>query len=190
MKRYTDAYYIEKIRSGNAGYFAPLLKRYGAQVFSLIVKIVGNREDAEELTQDVFVKVFYSLSSFRGDSSFSTWIYRIACNLAVSSTRGKKMDFVLFDESRISNVPDEPDETMFGAADTGERLIFLYLAMKQLTPEEQAMIMLFYKNDKSMEEIAAITGLTETNVKTRIFRIRKKLFVLIKEMEQNEDGNK
>lgn len=183
MERYTDTYYIEKIRSGNADCFAPILDRYGVQVFTLIVKIVGNREDAEELTQDVFVKAFRSLSSFRGDSSFSTWIYRIAYNTAVSATRGKKTDFVPADENSLSNVPDEPDETMFGTSDTDDRLARLHLALERLTPEERAMIMLFYKEDKSMEEIAVITGLTETNVKTKIFRIRKKLFVLIKELK-------
>jgi RNA polymerase sigma-70 factor (ECF subfamily) len=185
MGRYTDAYYIEKIRSGSADCFAPILERYGVRVFSLVVKIVGNREDAEELTQDVFVKAFRSLSSFRGDSSFSTWIYRIAYNMAVSATRGKKMDFVPVDEAGIPDIPDEPDETMSGTADTDGRLARLHRALEQLKPEDRAMIMLFYKDDKSMEEIAAITGLTETNVKTRIFRIRRKLFVLIKE---NEDG--
>ncbi|MDR2680183.1 MAG: RNA polymerase sigma factor [Tannerella sp.] len=184
MERHVDNYYIEKIRQGDTGCFALILERYGEQVFSLIVKIVGNREDAEELTQDVFVKAFRSLSSFRGDSSFSTWIYRIAYNLAVSAVRKKKTDCVPADERLLSDVPDEPDETMFGTADTDERLACLHLAMEQLTPEERAMIMLFYKDNRSMEEIAVITGLTETNVKTKIFRIRKKLFVLIKAMEQ------
>ncbi|MDR1115537.1 MAG: RNA polymerase sigma factor [Tannerella sp.] len=184
MERLSDNYYVEKTRLGESDCFAPLLERYSAQVFSLIIKIVGNREDAEELTQDVFVKAFHSLSSFREDCSFSTWIYRIAYNMAVSSTRRKKMEIMPIDENLISGFPDEPDGMLSGTVDSEERLVHLELALKQLTPEERAMIMFFYKDDKSMEEIAIITGLTETNVKTKIFRIRKKLFVLMKMMEQ------
>jgi RNA polymerase sigma-70 factor (ECF subfamily) len=184
MERLSDNYYVEKARLGECSCFASLLERYSAQVFSLIVKIVGNREDAEELTQDVFVKAFHSLSLFRGDCTFSTWIYRIAYNMAVSSTRRKKMEIISIDENLISGFPDEPDEMLSGTVDSEERLVHLEFALKQLAPEERAMIMFFYKDNKSMEEIAVITGLTETNVKTKIFRIRKKLLVLIKMMEQ------
>lgn len=184
MERLSDNYYIEKIRLGETDCFATLLERYSRQVFSLVVKIVDNREDAEELTQDVFVKAFGSLSSFRGDSSFSTWIYRIAYNIAVSATRKRVRVFTPVDENIISAVPDEPDESIWGDTDSETRVVYLNCALEQLPPEERAMIMLFYKENKSMEEIAMITRLTETNVKTKIFRIRKKLFVLIKAMER------
>jgi RNA polymerase sigma-70 factor (ECF subfamily) len=184
MERLSDNYYVEKIRSGKTDCFAPLLERYSVQVFSLVVKIVGNREEAEELAQDVFVKAYSSLSSFRGDSRFSTWIYRIACNMAISAMRRKKTKHLLADESQLANLPDEPDETMFDPIDPDERLIRLNRALEQLPPEERAMITLFYKDDKSLAEIAVITGLTETNVKTKMFRIRKKLLVLIKAMKE------
>jgi RNA polymerase sigma-70 factor (ECF subfamily) len=184
MERLSDNYYVEKIRLGETDCFAPLLEKYGKQVFSLIVKIVGNREDAEELTQDVFLKAFGSLSSFRGDCSFSTWIYRIAYNLAISATRRKNMKFIPVDENVMSNVSDESDEPMCGMTATEERVVYLSFALERLTSEERAMIVLFYKDNKSMEEIAVITGLTETNVKTKIFRIRKKLLILIKTMEE------
>jgi RNA polymerase sigma-70 factor (ECF subfamily) len=184
MERQSDNYYVEKVRSGETGCFAPLLERYSIQVFSLIVKVVGNREDAEELTQDVFMKAFRSLPSFRGDCSFSTWIYRIAYSTAVSATRRRKVDFVSADENILSDIPDEPDESLLGTVDPDERIVYLNLALERLAPEEQAMIMLFYKGNKSIEEIAVITGLTESNVKTKIFRIRKKLLVLIKAMEE------
>jgi RNA polymerase sigma-70 factor (ECF subfamily) len=184
MERLSDNYYVEKIRSGETGCFAPLLEKYGKQVFSLIVKIVGNREDAEELAQDVFLKAFDALPSFRGDCSFSTWIYRIAYNMAISATRRKNMEFVQVDENVMSNISDEPDEPLCETNVAEERIVYLNLALERLTSEERAMIVLFYKDNKSMEEIAVITGLTETNVKTKIFRIRKKLLVLIKTMEE------
>ena len=186
MERLSDNYYVEKIREGEVACFAPLLDRYGKQVFSLIVKIVGNREDAEELAQDVFVKAYNSLSSFRGDSSFATWIFRIAYNIAISATRKKTYDFIPVDENIISDTVDEQDEYFFGDSDADMRIVYLNNAIERLLPKERAMIILFYKESKSMEEIAIITGLTEVNVKTKIFRIRKKMFVLIKEMEKND----
>jgi len=190
MERLSDNYYVEKVRLGETDCFAHLLNRYSKQVFSLIVKIVDNREDAEELAQDVFVKAYKSLSSFRGDSSFSTWIYRIAYNIAVSATRKKTGNFISVDEGMIADMPDdELDEMLLTEAVNEKRISYLKRALEQLPPDERAMIMLFYKDDRSMDDIAFITGLTETNVKTKIFRIRKKLFVLIKAMGEENYGN-
>lgn len=186
MEKYTDNYYVEKIRSGETDCFAPIVERYGGAMFSLIVKIVGNREDAEELTQDAFVKAFRSLSSFRGDSRFSTWIYRIAYNLAVSAVRKTKMFYAPVDERQLADVADVADETDDMLSATPDRLALLQQAMEGLKAEERAMVMLFYKENKAVDEIAAITGLTATNVKTKLFRIRKRLFVLIKSMEESE----
>ena len=190
MERLSDNYYVEKVRLGETDCFAHLLKRYGKQVFSLIVKIVDNREDSEELAQDVFVKAYTSLSSFRGDSSFSTWIYRIAYNIAISATRKKMGNFVSVDEGVIADMSDEESDDVFAVESVNDaRITYLNSALELLPPDERAMIMLFYKDNRSMEDIAYITGLTETNVKTKIFRIRKKLFVLIKAMEEENNGN-
>ena len=189
MEKMSDKSYIEKVLKGETEYFARLLERYSKQVFSLIVKIVGNREDAEELTQDVFMKVYDSLSQFRGECSFSTWIYRIAYHKAVSAARKKTVVFVPVDDLMLSDIPDEPDETIFGDSDMDRRITCLNRALEQLPTDERAMILLFYKDNKSMEEIAMITKLTVTNVKTKIYRIRKKLFLWIKKMEEEQDGN-
>jgi RNA polymerase sigma-70 factor (ECF subfamily) len=185
MERLPDNCYIERIRKGETNCFAHLLECYGKQIFSLIARIVENREDAEELTQDVFLKVFRNIESFRGESSFSTWLYRIAYNTAVSATRKKAIELSAIDETMIENIPDETEDE-FRNEEIAARVGYLNIALEKLLPEERAMIMMFYKNGRSMEEIAEITGLTETNVKTKIFRIRKKLFVLIKKMENDK----
>jgi RNA polymerase sigma-70 factor (ECF subfamily) len=185
MESLSDTIIIESILRGEAGCFARLLEKYSKQVFTLIVRIVENREDAEELTQDVFLKAYKSLSRFRKESSFSTWLYRIAYNTAISATRTKLPEFVLVDEQLLSDVPDEP---VFEDSDAEQRLAFLYRALEQIPPDERALITLFYNDNKSMEEIAEIMDLTETNVKTKMCRIRKKLFVLIKKMEEKQDG--
>lgn len=183
MELYTDTYYIERIQAGDTASFACLLDRYSRQVFSLIVKVVGNREDAEELAQDVFVKVYRNLSSFKGDSSFSTWIYRIAYNTAISETRRKKHEFLAIEESVINNVSEEEVADALGRSDNSEQMNRLDAALAQLPPDERAIILLFYMKEKSIDEIADITGLTASNVKVKLHRIRKKLFVILKGME-------
>jgi len=186
MELYTDQYYVKRVQEGDIACFACLLDKYSRQVHSLIVKVVQNREDAEELAQDVFLKVYKNISSFKGDSSFSTWIYRIAYNAAISATRKRKMEFLAMEEAQIENVSEEEIENMMNRSDTSTQIERLENAIKQLPPEERALILLYYMQDKTIEELVVISGLTASNVKTKLFRIRKKLFVLLKNMEEEE----
>ncbi|MDR2473429.1 MAG: sigma-70 family RNA polymerase sigma factor [Tannerella sp.] len=182
MTRLSDNDYIRKILAGDTDCFAPLLERYSKQVFALAVRIVGNRLDAEEVTQDVFLKAFRSLSKFRGESSFSTWLYRIAYNVAVSTVRKQAIDILSIDESVCDNIPDEITDDD-NAIVTDARINSLNCALDKLPPSDKAMLQMFYHDEKSMEDIAVIMQMTVTNVKTRIFRLRKKLYEMIKIME-------
>lgn len=183
MKLYDDTYYIERILKGETECFACLIDKYSRQVYSLIVKIVRNREDAEELCQDTFIKVFRTLSSFKGKSSFSTWIYRIAYNTAISETRRRKQEFLSIEEEQLTNVSEEEVSDALGRTSNEEQLHCLDIAMEKLPPDERALISLFYMKEKTIEDVATITGFTESNVKTKLYRIRKKLYVLLKQME-------
>ena len=184
MELYTDTYYIKRIQAGDTACFACLLDKYSRQVYSLIFKVVRNREDAEELAQDVFVKVYRYLSSFKGDSSFSTWIYRIAYNTAISETRKKKHEFLAIEDAIINNVSEEEVAEALGRSDTSVQMNKLDAALEQLPPEERAVILLFYIKEKTIDDIADITGLSSSNVKVKLHRIRKKLFVILKGMEE------
>ena len=184
MELYSDAYYIERVAAGDTGCFACLLDRYSRPVHSLILKMVRNKEDAEELAQDVFMKVFRNLPSFKADCSFSTWIYRIAYNTAISELRRKKQEFIAIEESQIENVSEEEVSILLGRTSENDQVEKLEHTLTLLPPEERAMIMLFYMKQKSIEELTVITGLSASNVKVKLHRIRKKLFVLIKGMEQ------
>jgi len=182
MNLLTDAYYIAKIQDGETACFAVLLERYSRSVFSLIVRIVGNREDAEELTQDVFLKVFRSISSFQGNSLFSTWLYRIAYNTAISASRKKKYEWIAIEESVIEHVSETEMNNDIELFDKEEQLCRLEKAVAQLSPDERALVSLFYMHEKQVDEIVSITGLSASNVKTKLHRVRKKLFVLMKEI--------
>jgi RNA polymerase sigma-70 factor (ECF subfamily) len=151
-------------------------------VFVLVDRIVSCQEDAEELTQDVFLKAFQQLSSFKAESSFSTWIYRIATNLAISAVRKKRNDVLRLDDSVFANLSDtQVDEAL--EDDSEEQMERLQQAMNQLEADERALITLYYLEEKPLAEVAFILGLTEGNAKVKLHRIRKKLYVLIKNQE-------
>jgi RNA polymerase sigma-70 factor (ECF subfamily) len=176
MEMYSDTHYATLAAGGDEGAFACLVYRYSRKVHQLILRLIGSREDAEELAQDVFMKVFRNLGSFKGECSFSTWIFRIAYNTAISAARKKRPLFTPVDEWVIECLPEAPE-----AGD--DRIAYLRRAMEALAPGDAAIIMLFYMEDRSVDDIASITGLSTSNVKTRLHRIRKRLFVLITQNE-------
>lgn len=184
MELYSDTYYIERVKAGDTACFACLLDKYSRPVYSIILKIIRNREDAEELTQDVFMKVFKHLPSFKGECSFSTWIYRIAYNTAISETRKKKHEFLAIEDTVINNVTEQEITAMMEETDSYEQTEKLDAALAQLAPDERAIILLFYMREKTADEVAAITGLTVSNVKVKLHRIRKKLYIILKKMEE------
>ena len=149
---------------------------YGQQVFTLVVRIVNSEEDAEEVTQDVFMKDYMNLSSFNGISSFSTWLYRIAYNTAISYTRKMKNEEYVVDDKVWNTISDtEVDDAL---SDESEAQIELLMnALQKLPPEDRALITLYYEEEKSVKEISSIFNLSESNVKVRLFRLRKKLYI-------------
>ena len=177
-----ESYIIKEILNGKTELYEYFLDRYGQQVFVLVDRIVSCQEDAEELTQDVFLKAFQQLSSFKAKSSFSTWIYRIATNLAISAVRKKRNDVLRLDDSVFANLSDtQVDEALEDESE--EQMERLQQAMNQLEADERALITLYYLEEKPLAEVAFILGMTEGNAKVKLHRIRKKLYVLIKNQE-------
>ena len=177
-----EAHIIKEILNGKTEQYEYFLDRYGQQVFVLVDRIVSCQEDAEELTQDVFLKAFQQLSSFKAESSFSNWIYRIATNIAISAVRKKRNDVLHLDDSVFANLSDtQVDEALEDESE--EQMERLQQAMNQLEADERALITLYYLEEKPLAEVAFILGMTEGNAKVKLHRIRKKLYVLIKNQE-------
>ena len=177
-----ESHIIKEILDGKTEQYEYFLDRYGQQVFVLVDRIVSCQEDAEELTQDVFLKAFQQLSSFKAESSFSTWIYRIATNVAISAVRKKRNDVLRLDDSVFANLSDtQVDEALEDESE--EQMERLQQAMNQLEADERALITLYYLEEKPLAEVAFILGMTEGNAKVKLHRIRKKLYVLIKNQE-------
>ena len=182
MKFQDDSYYIERVLTGDVSAYASLVAKHKNLVFSIVLKILNNREDAEEVAQDVFLKVYQSIKTFEKKSKFSTWLYRIAYNAAISKTRKKKPEFVPMEESVVTNYSTDEIQQNMHSLEENERQVLLERALKKLSDEDHLLITLFYKSENSIEDISDITGLTVSNVKVKLHRIRKKLYDEIQEL--------
>ena len=172
---------IGRVLDGHTEDYGLLMERYGAEVFRLVARLVPSQQDAEELVQDAFVRAYNRLATYCGDASFSTWLCRIAYNLTVSWLRKRKVKYTSIDDRM-----DISDADVDQLLDDDTRISQLREAQKQLTPDEQTLINLFYYDGKSLRDIAYILGIEPGNVATRLHRIRKKLYLIIRKMENNE----
>ena len=184
MKFEEDNHYIEKIMTGDTSAYAPLVAKHKNLVFSIVLKILNNREDAEEIAQDTFVKAYQSLKTFERKSKFSTWLYRIAYNTAISKTRKKKLETTAIDDHLISNYSTDEIVINVDQLEENEQINLIERVMKDLPEDDQLLITLFYKAENSVEEISEITGLSQSNVKVRLHRIRKKMVEQIQQLLQ------
>ena len=189
MKFREDNYYIDKILKGNSNAYAPLINKHKDLVFTIAVRIVKNKEDAEELAQDVFIKAFEALSTFKKQSKFSTWLYRIAFNMAVSKIRKKKLETSNLGSEIIENFSIDEIVPDLQELSDEEQKNCVEKALKSLPYEENIIITLFYYDDKSIEEISEITNLSASNVKVKLHRIRKKLYSIIQKVIIKEYDN-
>jgi RNA polymerase sigma factor (sigma-70 family) len=178
-----DWYYINKVLSGEPDAFAPLVEKYKTMAYNIALKIVRLPEDAEEITQDSFVKAYRALKGFKGDARFSTWLYRIVYNSSVSHTRGKRhMVFSENGEREMLRIPETDD----GSYDDEFKSAALKKAVDSLPVAEQTMITLYYYEESSIDDIAEIMDISVANVKVRLFRARKKLNDIMQDYIRNE----
>ena len=180
METRDDIHVIEKVLAGDTAAFASLVNRHKDLVFNIAMNICRNREDAEEVAQDTFVKAFQKLGSFRKESRFSTWLYRIAYNEAISMVRKSRLTTVALEEEITEAMPEEDVETEIAGMDTGEQKTVVRKILARLPETDRVLVTLYYMDNQPVSEISAITGLGESNVKVRLHRIRKKLY---KELE-------
>jgi RNA polymerase sigma-70 factor (ECF subfamily) len=175
MKYLDDNHYIDRVLDGDVAAYATLVAKHKNLVFSIALKILNNREDAEEVAQDCFLKVFQALKTFEKKSKFSTWLYRIVYNAAISKTRKKKLEVVPMDNYVIDNYTEDSISAGMDEIDPDVQKAMIEKAMERLSDDDNLLITLFYKGDNSIEDISNITGLSMSNVKVRLHRIRKKL---------------
>ena len=189
MNQHTDQYYIDKVLGGDANAFRELIDRYRDYVFTAALRIVKNREDAEEVAQDSFIKAFESLSHFRGDSKFSTWLYSIAYRKSLDRLRkiNRNRAVELNDDRTEYDVGHIENALGFMIAE--ERRQVVRDCLKKLPEQDAALVTFFYFEELSIKEIAEITELTQDNIKVKLHRSRKKLFGLLEQFIRPEISN-
>ena len=177
-----DLFYIDKVLSGDTAAFAELVNRHKDMVFTITNRVLKSREDAEEIAQDVFLKVFQSLSKFKRESKFSTWVYRIAFNTAVSKVRKKKVEVLAIDENLIENYTFDEIIDDTGELSLDDKKKYYEIALKKISEEDNLILTMFYLEEQSIDNISEITGLSVSNVKVKLHRTRKKLYEHINTM--------
>lgn len=175
MEFRNDAYYIEQVLQGDRQAYARLVDKHKHMVFTVALRIVRNREDAEEIAQDAFIKAFQSLETFKQESKFSTWLYKIAYNAAISKTRKKKLEMAPIEVNVVENYTlDEIFENL-ERLESNEQKTIISRLFESLNPDESTLITLYYYENVQTEEIGEITGLSQSNVKVKLHRIRQKM---------------
>ncbi len=173
---------IASAQQGDQRAYAWLIGRYKHMVFTVCSRVLRHREDAEEATQDVFVKAYQHIGGYQGGSRFSTWLYSIAYRTALSKLRARKAGTLGLDELQANG--QEPQQAPEG--DNTDRKALVEWALAQLPTEDAAIMTFFYLEELGIEEIVTITGLGESNVKVKLHRARKKLLTILQDHLKEE----
>src|SRR5580692_4869471 len=145
----TDTEIIKRVLAGEQAFFAQLVYRYQSYVFTLVLRFTDNREDAEEISQDVFVKAFRSLADFRGDSKFSTWLYTIVRTSCITFLRKKKLDTISMDnEKTLLQVENQESSFKANLIEQKSRHAMVNKAIQMLSPDDAQIVTLFYKGEQ------------------------------------------
>ncbi len=181
-----DQILINQILEGDAKAFTELVNRYKDLVFTLALRMLKNREEAEEVSQDTFIKTYTSLHKFKGDSKFSTWIYKVAYNSCLDRIKKNKK---YLNDVEINEFTEHQVKTVNNAFDIlveEERNKLIQDCLHLLPSDDSFLLTLYYFEEQSLDEIANVVGLTANNVKVKLFRSRKKLTAILKERLEPE----
>lgn len=182
---------IIKSKNGDIESFESLIKKYQKLAFNISFRIMGNLEDAKDMSQEAFIKIFKSLDSFKGDSSFSTWLYRIVTNTCLDELRKKNRNISVSYDNPIKTDTGEIDRSIIDKGNTPEEISeknesrqIVVKAINKLGDQHRVVIVLRDIKGFSYEEIAEILNCPEGTVKSRISRARFALkTILEKDME-------
>ena len=165
-----DHLILDKILAGDQSAYAGLVNKYKSYAYAIALKILQTKPDAEEAAQDAFIKAYNHLAGFNRESKFSTWLYRIVFNTAISYKRKSRYQF-----QSLENTVVEYQQEGEGLLEKTDKKKYLNSAMARLNEADRTALTLFYLEEFSLEEIAAITGMQANTAKVRIHRARQRL---------------
>lgn len=186
MTSNNDQLHIQKVINGDTNSFSYLVDTYKNMVYTLALKMTKSREEAEEVSQDTFIKAYKNLAKFKGDSKFSTWLYRIAYHTSLDAIKKNKNHVHSFEINEITLHQIKSVEGTLQGIERKERAKIMNECLLELPEDERSIIWMFYYEELSLKEIIEVTSLSEANIKVKLHRARKKLLIIVKENVEPE----
>jgi len=164
---------IRKVLKGDTSAFGYFVDTYQDMAITIAYRVCGNKQDAEDIVQNAFVKAFHNLETFRSDSKFSTWFYRVVYNTAITETRGVGRN-TEFEDYKMVETGYYSDMDTMAQIEENERNEMINKTLDAMPKDESILLTLYYLEDNPVKDIAMITNLTEANVKVKLHRARKR----------------
>jgi RNA polymerase sigma-70 factor (ECF subfamily) len=182
-----DRRLIAECLQGRRAAFGELVRRYQDRLYNAVYRVVDNPDDAYDVVQDAFLNAYQSLNSFKGDSEFFTWLYRIAFNTAISLKRKRRLILSLDGPKEHEAMSEPADASEFSKPETGiersEEEARLQGALNRLSPEHRAVLVLKDIDGQKYEEIAEVLGVPIGTIRSRLHRARLELRELLQGTE-------
>lgn len=180
---------VQSALHGNMSAFSILVEKNRHIAFSVAFRIVNNRQDAEEVVQDAFMRAFGALGSFRGESRFSTWLCRIVVRCALSRRKRVRRWFATISAAEVPDVACDAVEESYKQLSNREQKFYIEKVLNEMSVEERLLLTLYYLHEQSLEEVAEITDISMPNVKMKLHRARKKMYLLMQKELPHESHN-
>ncbi|MBL8988436.1 MAG: sigma-70 family RNA polymerase sigma factor [Gemmatimonadales bacterium] len=194
LREKTDQEVVALAKEGSEEAYRELIRRYERPVFSLIFRMVRNRELAEDLSQETFIKVLNAVQTYRPEFKFSSWVFKIANNAAIDHLRKRELDTLSLEGSPHADTPELIEATALQIGERGESQLqevenrelggTIEQAISRLRPEYRSCILLRHVEGRTYEEIAEILNLPLGTVKTYIHRARNELRILLRDVRE------
>ena len=184
-----ETHLIRRILDGQTALYRQLAGRYAVQVLRMVARLIPSPEEAEEVTQDTLLEAYQSLARYDAQkASFQTWLLRIAYHMALKHYRQhrKHVATVDMEQQWLDAIPDAEADALLDDT-TAHRVALMEKAIDQLKPDDQMLLNLYYFDNRSVRDIACITDHDEPYLHSRLQWIRKKLAIIIKTLESNEE---
>jgi RNA polymerase sigma factor (sigma-70 family) len=176
-----ESVYIRQVIEGDIGRFCWFVETYKDMAFSIACRILGNDQDAEEVIQDAFLHAFRSIRSFKGNSKFSTWLYRIVVNGSLNRLKKRKLESS-YENIELAQEYVEDVESCYRQLTEQDQTKFINLALERLRAEDRLILTLYYLNEQSLSEVGEITGIAKENVKMKLHRARARMYGVLSKL--------